>query len=192
MSFDNNPLKIVSCISEFKQVIQLRKDIYSEKYPSVDLSFYDIFDFHASIWLGQSDSCKAVSTSRLVCDSDSGLPSEKYIKKYINHLRMSGYKLAEFGRLINIDKSSVHNVSAHFREAYLNAVFNSVDTILLVTSAHKKAFYSRRIGAKVLCDDIGENFGSDDVFSLYAWHLDSTSENFFSWVRLPMSKRLVS
>lgn len=181
----NIPLDKIGSVSEFNHVIRLRKEVYSQQYPAVDLSGYDIFDFHASIWLGRNNKEEVVSTSRLVKDSDSGLPSESHIKPYIHSMRLSGYKLAEFGRLINIERSNSHHIKAHFKAAYLAAISQSIDTVLLVTSAKKKKFYVRYFGAKVLCSNIGEDFGSGNVFSLYSWSIQSTAHAFFSWVNLP-------
>lgn len=192
MKIYSSDFKKVDTLPILKDVIRLRRDVYVQQYPKVSFEQYDFFDYFSTIWFGCNNKGKVISTSRLVEDSQCGLPSEEYVAEHIKPMRIEGLKIAEFGRLINVDKSNRNMVSYHFRAAYLEALEKNVDVIIMVTSAKKKLFYSRVFGAKVICKNIGTSFGSDDIFALYAWVIKDTAEEFFHWTNLVKSHKLVS
>lgn len=190
-----NPVEVpftvptIYCVNSpplYQQVLQLRKKVYGELFPAIkNVGNPDLFDFGARVWVTLDESRCVNSTSRLVLDSEAGLPSEAYLKNHVMHLRNAGAKLAEFGRFINFSSHHSSLISKHhYRHLFFEATHLQVDTVLIVAPQIKYSLYAEKFGAKLLCEDIHEDYGCGKAFALYAWNLNSVAKSFFEWIGL--------
>ncbi|HVK98226.1 MAG TPA: hypothetical protein VM553_00365 [Dongiaceae bacterium] len=170
----------------YQQVLQLREKVYRPLYPGIkNIAAADPFDFGARLWVTLDPHGCVDSTARLAPDGDAGLPSEAYAGPYLDALRDNGLHIAEFGRLMSDQDHAPTGLSRHYYgHAWAESLRAGIDTIVIVANQNMLSLYGPCFGARLLCPDIQEDFGSGTPFSLYDWDVRNTAPAFFTWARM--------
>lgn len=153
----------------YSRVLEFRARVYRQHYPAITHpDAPDIYDFGSHYFTTVNGAGEVTSCSRLVLDSEKGLPSEPYLTQHLESYRRSGQRLAELGRMA-VDDDTPGVVIAHFAHALQVARQCSVAFIVFVAPWQKRAFYIKYLGAQLICADIQESYGSGKTFSIYVW-----------------------
>lgn len=174
-----SPCKLVKDISTYNRVNAFWQPIYQELYPGVSQLDIDPYDKNALILYRKNIANEIRSTFRLALDCEQGLPEERFLTHHLLTRRKQGIKIAEFGRLVNVD--SILGLQECYGGVYQIAKLLNIDTIVIVTRMQYAKFHVDKIGAEILCEDIGASFGSKYVFGAFAWDLANTKDSFFEW-----------
>lgn len=172
---------------EYRAVLALRNKVYQEVYPAIGEQPADIYDFgiNTTVFFSTDSQGNVTSSSRLVRDDDQdGLPSETYIEAAIEPYRKQGQRLGEFGKFVNVSSGGNYIAKLHHRAIYSLAANTEIDVVIMVAPNKRKSLYVKWMGAKVLIEDIHQNFGSEQAFSVYAWSIKRTKERFFRWAAI--------
>lgn len=160
----------------YSKVLAFRARVYRKHYPAIsNPEAPDIYDFASHYFTTVNIAGDVTSCSRLVLDSAKGLPSEQYIKSYLEDYRQRGVVLAELGRMA-VDDDSPGVVIAHFTRALHEALGLGVQEIVFVAPWQKRAFFTKYLGAELICADIQQSFGSGKTFAVYLWHTSAPSD----------------
>jgi hypothetical protein len=179
---DLSTITKINNLTLYKRGLNLRAAVYGRLFPGVEAPGNpDPFDFFgASLWISTDITGNAVSMSRLVVDSDAGLPSENVLAPLIAARRERGERFAEFGRLINTS-GDARAIKLHYAQIYYEGQRLGIETILMVAPLAKRRLYVRHFGAELLSANIGNDYGSGIIFAVYAWQLAKTKNPFFKW-----------
>ena len=176
------PVKLVSHPAGFRQVSNFRDREYARRYPAIQLGVDDRFDNSAVTFYTRAADGEINGTARLVLDSKHGLPEESVLARYARLWRQRGERLAEFGRFV-IDDGRLSLVRHYYASIYHTCQFLEVDRLVLLVRQKELAFYQKRVGASVLCEDTGLTFGSDHRFAALSWSIATTGSRFLDWLR---------
>ncbi len=173
----------------YQQVIALRGRCYGTLFPNIrDAGMADPHDFGAVVWATQDPHGQVNSTARLARDGENGLPSEAYAGPYLATLRNQGMQIAEFGRFVIESASQPAQLSRrYYGHLWAEAYRTGIDTVVMVARQSKVTLYGSLFGARQVCRDIGEDFGSGSPFSVYLWHISKTAPAFFTWSGLSVA-----
>ncbi len=174
-----SPCKLVKDTPTYNRVNAFRQPVYQKLYPGVSQLDIDPYDKNALILYRKNKANEIRSTFRLALDGDQGLPEERFLTHHLLARRKQGMKIGEFGRLVNID--GILGLQECYGSAYQIAKLLNIDTIAIVTRMQYAKFHVDKIGAKILCEDIGDSFGSKYIFGVFAWDLAHTKDSFFEW-----------
>mgnify|MGYP001431426898 CR=1 FL=1 len=160
----------------YSKVLAFRARIYRDHYPAItNPDAPDIYDFASHYFTTVNVAGEVTSCSRLVLDSPQGLPSEPYVQPYVEDYRQRGVLLAELGRMA-VDEDLPGVVIAHFTHALHEARRLGVQEMVFVAPWQKRAFFTKYLGAELVCADIQQTFGSGKTFAVYLWHTQTPSE----------------
>ena len=179
-------IHVINSLQDRERAMELRGTIYSGLFPQIDdPEKPDIYDFNAVLWAAKDPTGSVVATARMAYDDPQiGLPSERYLHSYIESRRQQNAKISEYGRFVNVESGNNKKnlTKAFYARLYFHACCENIDTVLIVAPRAKQTLYVDCFGAEILCDDIGENFGSDSAFAAFAWDIRRTKHDFFSWM----------
>lgn len=159
----------------YSKVLRFRARVYRQHYPAItNPEAPDIHDFASHYFTTVNTAGEVTSCSRMVLDSPQGLPSESYIKEHLAQYRRRGVRLAELGRMA-VEEDSPAVVIAHFTRALHEARRLGVEEMVFVAPWQKRAFFTKYLGAELICADIQQTFGSGKTFAVYIWHTATPS-----------------
>jgi hypothetical protein len=160
----------------YSKVLAFRARVYRQHYPAItNPEAPDIYDFASHYFTTVNGTGEVTSCSRLVLDNPKGLPSEPYVQPYVEDYRRRGVLLAELGRMA-VDEDSPSVVIAHFTHALREARRLGVQEMVFVAPWQKRAFFTKYLGAEMVCADIQQTFGSGKTFAVYLWHTQAPSD----------------
>jgi hypothetical protein len=169
----------------YSRVLSFRETVYAECYPAIkSAGVPDILDFASHYFTSLNHNGEVTSCSRLVLDSDCGLPSEVFLNRHIAPYRLRGAHLAELGRMAVRDSGS-RIALAHFAQAFDLCRRLNVHYMVFVAPLKKRDFFTKFLGAELLCDDINEDFGSHKTFAIYIWDQSKPNSRLLKKFRIP-------
>lgn len=180
-------LKVAKTRIEFNKIWAFRKKEYGRVLPNITGFNNDKHDDYASVLFTENSDGDLTSTGRIVFDNPLGLPEENLVSNLIKGHRQAGLRLAEYGRVI-IRDTGKDLLKEYFKAAYLIAINNNIDSIIVVSKQKDVPFYTKMIGAVLLSDDVGETFGGKDPYACVDWKISNTKPRFFSWCNLHRSE----
>lgn len=159
----------------YNRVLAFREKIYREHYPTINgAGTPDIHDFASRYFTTLNENGDVTSCSRLVLDSAVGLPSELFLAPHLEYYRRQGNLVAELGRMAVSDPTPGIAVG-HFLQAFIESRWLGIHHIVFIAPWKKHSFFTKFLGAHLLCDDINESFGSQKTFAAYIWHTSKPS-----------------
>ena len=183
-------LKIAKSLGDIKSIEDFREALFRPLYPEMTGFHDDIHDAFSLILYTKNQKGKITSTARVVFDSPTGLPADEYANDPINERRKAGLKLAEVSRFAISDEVSNDGLLPLYYQAfYVTCEKNGIDSMIIIINGKSVRFHQKRIGATLLIEDIGHNYGRDDLtFSCMDWSIHQTKPTFFKWVGLDFIK----
>lgn len=187
-------LKIAESLDDIKRIEDFREGLFSPLYPGITDFHDDIHDAFSLIAYTENKKNRVTSSVRIVFDSPSKLPADEYAKTHLDRLRKSGLKLAELSRFAISDEARDHGLlPVYYHFVHSICADNGIDSMIIIINSKSVNFHKKRIGAKMLIDDIGHNYGRDDLtFSCMEWPVAQTKPQFFKWVGVSTQKEDVN
>lgn len=183
-------LKIASSLDDIKRIEDFREGLFSPLYPGMTDFHDDVHDAFSLILYTENKKGNITSTARVVFDSPTGLPADEYANDPINERRKAGSKLAEVSRFAISDEARDEGLlPVYYQTFYTTCADNGIDSMIIIINGKSVRFHQKRVGATLLIEDIGHNYGRDDLtFSCMDWSIRQTKSTFFKWVGLELTK----
>ena len=181
----HTPFKCVADATAYNKTKVFCHTVYQHLYPDIQLLRHDPGDRNALILYRENTTGEINTMFRLALDCENGLPEECFLKPLLAKRREQGMKIGEFGRWVNID--GIKGVKESYACLYHIAKLLRLDTIAIIPRMQYAKFHTDKIGAELLCPDIGAHFGSHHVFGAFAWDIAHTKTQFFKWAGIKLS-----
>ena len=185
-------LKIAKSLDDIKRIEDFREGLFSPLYPGMTDFHDDVHDAFSLVLYTENQKGNITSTARVVFDSPTGLPADEYANDSINERRKAGLKLAEVSRFAISDEARDEGLLPVYYQAFFTTCAgNGIDSMIIIINGKSVRFHQKRVGATLLIEDIGHNYGRDDLtFSCLDWSIHQTKPSFFKWVGLELTKVL--
>ena len=179
-------LKIANSSEQVKQIEDFREDLFGSLYPEMKNFHDDLHDSFSLILFTENNQGDVMSTARIIFDNPVGLPADDHANESINERRKSGLKLAEISRFAISDEAKDEGLLPIYYQAfYTICVENKIDSMIIIINSKSVKFHQKRIGARLLINDIGYNYGCAELkFSCMDWVVSKTKPQFLKWVGL--------
>ncbi|MEZ5452571.1 MAG: hypothetical protein R3E93_07060 [Thiothrix sp.] len=175
-----SPLQLACSGPEVARTCHFRRNEYRKIYPKVQVTEHDPFNNHAYVLYTSDADGNISSTGSLVMDSAIGLPEDGLFPAVVDDYRRSGKRLMEIGRFVI--RGNLNLVKHYYKAAHAIAVRQGIDSLLMVIRQKDVLFHQKRLGAELLAEDVGEDFGSGQPFACMAWDVSKTTPAFLRWV----------
>lgn len=166
-------LNIVSDEAKLSKIWELREVEYTKLYPGVTCFQDDVYDQEACVLYGEDDEGEVISTGRIAFDGPLGLPADELIKPAVDQLRESGKVIAELSKFA-ISRKARGTLPNYLLTYYEIGMAHKLDSLVFICRSKGSRVYQRAVGAKVLVNDIGYSYGTDECFSFLEWELRKT------------------
>ena len=174
---------------EYRRIRKFREQCYSNLYPSVpnpgDADEHDFFG--SRIWYTEDENGQIESTMRYAVNVNNTLPSEQYFASDTDPLKLADRKCAEIGRFIIRHQHDQRLLREYHKRFYQQAISDGIETILIVVPQTRIELYCQRFGATVIHRNIGENYGSQSIFSSLRWDIADIKPAFFKFAGIKPS-----
>lgn len=180
-------LKIANSEPQINKIEDFRERLFGSLYPEMKDFHDDLHDAFSLILFTENKQGDVISTARVVFDSPAELPADEYANTLINERRNKGQKLVEISRFAIADEAKDQGLLPIYYQAFYSiCVDNNIDSMIIIINSKSVKFHQKRIGAELLIDDIGHNYGCDDLqFSCMDWVVSKTKPQFLKWAGLP-------
>ena len=184
-------LQIATSKEQLRRIETFRETIFGALYPGMQNFQNDAHDATSLILFSENESGDINGTVRIVFDRKLGLPADEYARKQLDRLRNNHLRLAELSRFaISAEARKKGLVKHYYQAVYSLCAANAIDAMIIIIQQKSVAFHKKRIGAKMLMEDIGYHYGRDDLqFSCMSWSIHKTRHAFFKWTGLDDTQR---